>query len=103
MADKETPAYIDYSGEGDEEWTGKELIKCFQSSFVKHHKRSVIVDSVKERSLAKRMVREYERDFLEKMVERWVTYDGRPNFTIFYMNRDEIAKQVIPKDYGWDD
>lgn len=98
MADKETPAYIDYSGEEDK----PSARKYWQQQLVQIHRMSVGNWSIKNLTLWKRIESEFAYEDLKRMIDHWMSTSTQPhNFTKFYVKRLDIQKEVF-KDYEWD-
>lgn len=104
MANEETPSYIGYGEAENGSYEGKDLTAFFKFA-LKTYGISWL-PTIKESSLAKRMVKEYGQHKCEAMAYKWMIAKRTHgvNFTEFYMKRHEIAESLQPKDYDdWDD
>ena len=98
--------FIDYSGETGIDWTGKDLTNYWSKELTRVHRIGGRVWTVKERTMATRLVKEFTRVELEAMVDHWMAYPPEngsvASFVSFYSRRQQICQALKPKDYDWD-
>lgn len=107
-AKKETnipSAFIDYEGQSGIDWTGSDLIDYWSAELLRNHRIGGRIWTVKEKTMAARLVKEYTEDELKKMIKYWMSAkesNGVANFIMFYAHRREINQHIQPKNYDWD-
>lgn len=104
MADEETPAYINYGEAEEANYSGRMLTDYFAKQLVQSRRVSWR-PTIKDSSLAKRMVKEYGQFPSETIVAYWIKY-AKPEhvakFNYMYEKRHEIKQTFTQKDYGWE-
>lgn len=100
------PALIDYAGDDEEKteaWNSNHLEAYWGRTLVKKRKLSAHPFSIKVKSLAKRMIHEFDLEDLKTMINWWAEsapMNSAPMFEHFYTKRHEVYDKIREKDYG---
>lgn len=106
-AASEPPSLIDYgapsSGDSSEESSRTGDLRDYWGRVLsRRHRMSVLPWTIKDHSLWKRLVTQYEYDDIIEMIDWWMRMAKDPaKFSWFYMKAPEIYKHIQKKDYGW--
>lgn len=100
------PALVDYYGDPDEQtdnWTPANFKSYWSRRLVTVHKMSALPWTVKDHTLWKRLVDQFQPEALVGMIDHWMQVSPKPSdFTGFYMNREKLHGTVNKKDYEWE-
>lgn len=98
----ELPALIGYGEDEPEEQAvrhavGPEIRSYWDEQLAKKHRMSALPWTIKDKSLWKRLITQYD-DELYEMIDKWMSTAKQPHkFVFFYMNAHDYRK----KDYEW--
>lgn len=107
-AREEPSAYIDYTGDSSAitsaEYTTRNVQDYWRKQLVRKHRMAALPLTIKDRSLWKRLVQQYEAEDLIAMIDLWFESDQKnpADFVVFYSIRGGLHKSLQPKDYTWD-
>lgn len=102
-------SYIDYYGDSSSkqtsEYTPTHFYDYWRKQLIRHHRMAALPITIKEKSLWKRLIAQYEPEDLIAMIDKWmkgysVKSSSPANFTAFYITSS--ALHTAEKDYTWD-
>ncbi len=104
--ENDIPAYIDYDGSDEleiERWNANNFETFWGNCLSKKRRMAAHPWSIKHKSLAKRMIHEFELEDLKEMINYWTESsktDAAPIFELFYTNRHTVYDKIRDKDYS---
>lgn len=102
----EVAAYIDYESSSEdievERWTASNFENYWRSCLVSKRKVAAHPWSIKVKTLAKRMIHEFDLEDLKTMINWWVEHEVMAEvsfFERFYFKRHKVYERIHKKDY----
>lgn len=102
---KKPPGLIDYDGDDGfeiERWTAATFETHWAKTLIKEKRLSAHPWSIKTKTLAKRLIQEFELEDLKNMITYWISKEPMEkavSFELFYTYRHKIYDKIRPKDY----
>lgn len=104
--ERSLPPLIDYNGDPEaeaEEWNSTNVESFWKAALVKKRKLSAHPFTIKDKSLAKRLITEFGVEDLKSMIHWWVEHKKiveAVNFVQFYTDRQAVYDKIEKKDYS---